>query len=121
VVIFAWHKVVIDNLLEELKGYDPVSITGSTKLEDRQKAVDEFQNGKCRVIIGNIKAMGQGLTLHAAGDVVFLEMDWTPGNNTQAEDRIHRIGQTELCHIHYLVYAETVDAYIAKKVAGKKK
>jgi SNF2 family DNA or RNA helicase len=53
--------------------------------------------------------------------VVFIEMDWTPGNNTQAEDRIHRIGQNETCHIHYFVYEDTVDAFIAKKVAEKRK
>jgi len=121
VVIFAWHTCVIDELMISLKSYSPLSITGNTPMNFRKLYVDYFQDKGNRVIIGNIKAMGQGLTLHAASDVVFLEMDWTPGNNTQAEDRIHRIGQTELCHIHYLVYADTVDAYIAKKVVEKKK
>jgi len=121
VVIFAWHTCVIDELMDVLKSYRPLSITGKTPMNLRKLYVDYFQDEGNRVIIGNIKAMGQGLTLHAASDVVFLEMDWTPGNNTQAEDRIHRIGQTELCHIHYLVYADTVDAFIAKKVVAKKK
>jgi SWI/SNF-related matrix-associated actin-dependent regulator 1 of chromatin subfamily A len=120
VVVFAWHKVVIDELKEVLKSYDPLIITGATAGDKRQAIVEEFQTGSGRVIVGNIKAMGTGLTLHAASDVVFLEMDWTPGMNTQAEDRIHRIGQAETCHIHYLVYADSVDAFIAKKVVKKK-
>jgi len=120
VVVFAWHKIVIDELKEVLNSYNPLVITGSTPGDKRQSIVDEFQTGSSRVIVGNIKAMGTGLTLHAASDVVFLEMDWTPGMNTQAEDRIHRIGQDQVCHIHYLVYADSVDAFIARKVVKKK-
>jgi len=121
VVVFAWHKVVVEELVDSLKEYHPVVITGETSEKNRDKAVTEFQNGKARVIIGNIKAMGTGLTLTVASDVIFIEMDWTPGNNNQAEDRVHRIGQNETCHIHYLVYEDTVDAFIAKKVADKRK
>jgi SWI/SNF-related matrix-associated actin-dependent regulator 1 of chromatin subfamily A len=121
VVVFAWHKVVIEEIVNELAEYKPLKITGETSLPDRDKIVKEFQSGKSRVLVGNIKAAGVGLNLTAASNVVFIEMDWTPGNNTQAEDRIHRIGQNETCHIHYLVYEDTIDAFIAKKVAEKRK
>ena len=121
VVIFAWHLEVIEELRKALLDYNPLIITGKTSLENRDKAVEKFQNGDNKILLGNLKAAGTGLTLTAASDVVFLEMDWTPGINNQAEDRIHRIGQNEVCHIHYLVYDGTVDAYIAKKVSEKKK
>jgi len=113
-VLFAVHHTMIDYLQEELRNYNPVVVDGRVSQENRQKAVDSFQNDpSCRLFIGNIKAAGVGLTLTAASNVVFLEFGWTPGEHDQAEDRIHRIGQEEQCNAWYLVAANTIEEEIA--------
>lgn len=121
-VIFAVHHKTIDKLAEELKGYNPVVVDGRTSMDNRQKAVDRFQtDSSCRLLIGNIKAAGVGLTLTAASNVVFVELGWTPGEMDQAEDRIHRIGQENECTAWYLVAAETIMEEIAELLDSKRK
>jgi SWI/SNF-related matrix-associated actin-dependent regulator 1 of chromatin subfamily A len=122
VVVFAHHLDVIDNLSIELDaaGAKHVILTGRSKMVDRQKAVDAFQDDpSVKVFVGNIKAAGVGLTLTAASHVIFVEEDWTPGNITQAEDRCHRIGQTDSVLVQHLVLDGTLDATMAKTLISK--
>jgi len=87
IVIFAHHKEVVDRLMEEFKDI-AVKLDGSTSMEDRQKAVDKFQNDpKTKIFVGSILASGTGITLTASDHCIFVEMDWTPSNMRQAEDR----------------------------------
>lgn len=118
VVVFAHHTDVIDGILAEFPG--AVSITGSTPMQARQAAVDRFQNdADCLMFVGNIMAAGVGLTLTAASNVVFAELDWVPGNVTQAEDRCHRIGQRDVVFVQHLVLDGSLDAKIAKTLVVK--
>lgn len=100
-VVFAHHKAVVRALSKE---FDAPMISGDTAAADRQAAVDRFQNDPdCRLIVGNMRAMGVGLTLTAASDAAFLEIGWTPGDHDQAEDRCHRIGQDDSVTAWYLL------------------
>jgi len=120
VVVFAHHTEVIDELRKGLSKYNPVHITGKVSLTERQKAVDTFQSNKnCRVFIGNIKAAGVGITLTAASTVIFVEMDWVPGNMEQAIDRCHRIGQDKIVQIYYLVVKDSADSLVANSLVKK--
>lgn len=113
-VIFAVHHSTIDRLSEELRNYNPVVVDGRVSIENRQKAVDRFQTDpECRIFIGNIRAAGVGLTLTASSNTVFCELGWTPGEHDQAEDRVHRIGQTESVCAWYLMAAGTIMEEIA--------
>ena len=114
-VIFAYHKAVIDILLDKLSVYNPVSIRGGMTSAQKQKSVDTFQKDKkCRLIICNLEAGGVGYTLTAAHDVVFAEASYVPGENDQAMDRLHRIGQTEKVVAHFLSVPGTIDFNILK-------
>ena len=120
VVVFAHHTHIIEQLMDALAEYKPVHITGSVKNEDRQKAVESFQNNpECRVFIGNIKAAGVGITLTAANHVVFIESPWSPAELQQAADRVHRISQTSNVTIDLLVIAGSIDELILHKVLTK--
>ena len=113
VVVFAHHKDAIAKL-HAVFSERSVVITGATPAHKRQENIDRFQNdSRIKVFIGSILASGVGMTLTAAPVAVFLEMDWSPGKNVQAEDRIHRIGQQSSVLIQYLVFPKTLDTYIA--------
>jgi len=120
VVVFAHHTHIIDGLMDALKEFNPVKVTGSVKNEDRQTAVDTFQaDKKCRVFVGNIKAAGVGLTLTAASHVVFVEASWSPADIQQAADRCHRIGQKDNVTVDLLTISGSIDALVLNSVLTK--
>ncbi|MHC4356630.1 MAG: C-terminal helicase domain-containing protein, partial [Planctomycetota bacterium] len=119
VVVFAHHKDVVNGLMDEF-GDRAVKLTGETPMAQRQEAVDRFQSDPTiQVFVGNIQAAGVGITLTAASHVVFAELDWVPGNITQAEDRCHRIGQTNSVLVQHLVFDESIDANMAHALTIK--
>lgn len=120
VVIFAHHHALIERLKSELAEFQPVLIYGPTESNARQEAVDRFQKDPAvRVFIGGIHAAGTGITLTAASHVIFAELDWVPGNVTQAEDRCHRIGQKECVLVQHLVLEGSLDARMARILVAK--
>ena len=120
VVVFAHHRDVLQELYDGLLDYNPTVVHGSVSQYHRQAAVDRFQNEDgCRVFIGQIQAAGVGITLTAASHVIFVELDWTPGMVSQAEDRCHRIGQKDSVLVQHLVLDGTLDAKIAKALIKK--
>ncbi|HEX4935145.1 MAG TPA: DEAD/DEAH box helicase, partial [Gemmatimonadaceae bacterium] len=94
-------------------GDQALLLTGSTPTATRQRLVDRFQSDpSVRVLVANIVAGGVGITLTAARQVVFHDLDWVPANHWQAEDRAYRIGQTQTVNVTYLVAAGTIDDFV---------
>lgn len=119
-IIFSNWESITEVAREKLKSYNPAYITGATKADERMKEVDRFQNDdKCKVIIGTIGAMGTGLTLTAAQNVIFLDSPWTMALKAQAEDRAHRIGTKGTVNIITLVCKNTIDERIEELVEKK--
>jgi SWI/SNF-related matrix-associated actin-dependent regulator 1 of chromatin subfamily A len=123
VVVFCHHREVFFPLLEGLKREGVVSINGTTSLDDRQRAIDAFQNDdKVRVFLASITAASTGITLTAASTVVFVEADWVPSVNEQAEGRINRIGQrADLMRAIYLVVPDSLDEAVMWSVHRKQR
>jgi len=120
VIVFAHHLDVVELIRDGLADYNPVLCTGPMKPEDRQRSVEAFQSDDTvRVFIGTIGAAGVGLTLTAASTVLFAELDWVPGNMTQAEDRAHRIGQLSSVNIVHVVLDGSLDQQIATTLIEK--
>jgi len=119
VVIFAHHHDVIDALHSAFPNGAVVDGRVPVGLK-RQAEVDRFQNNpNCMEFIGEIQAAGVGLTLTAASIIVFVELDWVPGNITQAEDRIHRIGQTNSVLIQHLVLEGSISVNMIRTLVSK--
>lgn len=98
------------------------AIVGGVKNEDRASLQDRFNDPEddVRVIVGNIAAMGVGLNMQGAcSHAIFMDLAWSPGANEQAEDRLHRGGQTENVTIHIIQAEDSVDAFIAQKLEQK--
>ena len=120
-IVFAVHKKIIEPLRKRF-GNSCVVIDGSIVGQQRQNAVDKFQkSSSVRLLIGNIQAAGLGLNLTAADTVAFVEMGWTPGEHTQAEDRIHRIGQRNAASCYYHVAEGTIEEDLCRILQGKQK
>lgn len=90
-VVFSAHLSPLDALLGR-PGWAVIS--GETSPEKRQQIVDAFQEGRLKGVALTIRAGGVGLTLTRAWKALFVDLDWVPGWNAQAEDRVCRIGQT---------------------------
>lgn len=119
-IIFSNWESMTEVAREKLKSYNPAYITGNTKADERMKEVDRFQNNdKCKVIIGTIGAMGTGLTLTAAQNVIFLDSPWNMALKAQAEDRAHRIGTKGTVSVITLCCRDTIDERIEELVEKK--
>jgi SNF2 family DNA or RNA helicase len=111
VVVFSQFKQLINltNARLQKAGISYVAYTGDVSKGDRDRNVDAFQAGDARVFTGTIKAGGVGITLTAASTVVFLDRDWSPALNGQAEDRLHRYGQENAVQVIDIIARNTVD------------
>ncbi|QIM15928.1 DEAD/DEAH box helicase [Leucobacter insecticola] len=122
VVFFAKHIDVMDQaeaLLAE-RGLKTVSIRGDQTAAFRQEQIDAFNNDPgVSVAVCSLTAAGVGVNLQASSNVVLAELSWTDAEQTQAIDRVHRIGQDEPVTAWRIVAAQTIDAKIAELIDGK--
>jgi len=122
VVFFAKHIDVMDRAEAHFAsvGIRSVSIRGDQSTTARQQAIDDF-NGDPDVGIAvcSLTAAGVGLNLQAASNVVLAELSWTAAEQTQAIDRVHRIGQDEPVTAWRIIAAHTIDTKIAELIDQK--
>ncbi|MDD3212965.1 MAG: DEAD/DEAH box helicase, partial [Eubacteriales bacterium] len=102
VLLFAHHHQVMDAYRKELHGFSPVFITGRETPAQKDRALDRFMSGRTDLCCISLRA-ASGLNLQRATCVVFGELDWSPAVHSQAEDRAHRMGQTDSILCYYLV------------------
>lgn len=118
-VALTMHTFVIDALRDEFPG-EHVFVDGSVTGLKRVESVRKFQsNPSIWLFIGNWLAAGIGITLHAASHFVGLDFPWTPAALVQGEDRIHRLGQTKDCFIHYLAVLGTISEKLMRILREK--
>jgi len=116
-LVFSYHRAPIE-ALEGREGW--ATITGSTNNARRDEIVAAFQAGELRGVGLTIRAAGVGLTLTRASTSLFVDLDWVPTWNVQAEDRIHRIGQTaSSVQIVRMVSDHPLDLRVHELLAGK--
>lgn len=127
-LLWAHHQEVVAALKESISSHRKLKrgsmvgvIDGSTNADERGRLVDEFQAGRIPVLVCSITAAGVGITLTRSSDATFVEADWSVPVMSQAEDRIHRIGQHRPSFIRTLVAEGTLDSRIQDILSRKAK
>lgn len=116
-VVFSTHLAPLDELLCR-EGW--AVITGAASPEKRQEIVRAFQAGQLKGVGVSIKAGGVGITLTHAWKALFIDLDWTPASNWQAEDRLARIGQkSNKVEITRMVSKHPLDLHIHNMLVDK--
>ena len=110
VVVFS----VYNSPLIELSKYfrdKSVILIGSTKEEERNKIISDFQSKDiCRIFLGGMKSAGVGISLTSAPNVLMIDFPWVPADREQAIDRIHRYGQkANHATVYQLIAKNTID------------
>lgn len=118
-IVFGFLKEVINEIKEHFP--HAVTIVGDNTSQERQNAIDSFQNDpKCNLILCNYKSAGVGVTLTASSTVFFIEYPWTFADCEQAEDRAHRIGQKNSVSCIYMQGRATIDEDVWEIIQTKK-
>ena len=120
-VVFSQFKQAIRLVERRLrtKGISYTRVTGDDSPTKRESGIRDFQAGRNQIFLGTIGAGSEGITLTAADTVVFLDKDWVPSKNWQAEDRLHRVGQKNAVQVIDISANRTVDQYKDKKLVYK--
>jgi superfamily II DNA or RNA helicase len=122
VVLFAKHIEVMDaaERLFAKRGIGYSSIRGDQTTRVRQENIDAFVNDEnIHVIVCSLTAAGVGINLQVSSNVVLAELSWTAAEQTQAIDRVHRIGQEQPVTAWRVIATQTVDARIAELINTK--
>lgn len=126
VLVFSQMTKMLDILQDwaiGLKQWPVCRLDGGVSQEDRRQQIEEFSDpkSKTKLFLLSTRAGGLGINLTAADTVVIFDSDWNPQMDLQAQDRVHRIGQTKPVLIYRLVAAKTVEAKILEKATAKRR
>ncbi|GGL56802.1 helicase-related protein [Planomonospora parontospora] len=123
-IVFTEHKDTLEYLVERLRGLigreeAVVAIHGGVSRDQRRRVKEVFtQDRECRVLVAT-DAAGEGLNLQQAHLMVNYDLPWNPNRIEQRFGRIHRIGQTEVCHLWNLVAADTREGAVFQRLLDK--
>jgi SNF2 family DNA or RNA helicase len=123
-VIFSEHRDTVNYLTERLRALlgapeALVIVHGGMGREERTKAQEAFKQDKDVLILLATDAAGEGINLQRAHLMVNYDLPWNPNRLEQRFGRIHRIGQTEVCHLWNLLAEETREGDVYKRLLEK--
>ena len=123
-IIFTEHRDTLHYLMERIqtvigRAEAVVTIHGSMRREDRQKAQEKFTHDPEVQILLATDAAGEGINLQRAHLMVNYDLPWNPNRVEQRFGRIHRIGQTEVCNLWNLVASDTREGEVFEALLHK--
>ncbi len=123
-IIFTEHRDTLNYLADRIRGllgkHEAVNmIHGGVHREDRRKVQELFRNDKDTRVLLATDAAGEGVNLQNANLMVNYDLPWNPNRLEQRFGRIHRIGQTQVCHLWNMVAAETREGDVFQKLFEK--
>lgn len=110
-VVFGWHLDALRKVTSCLRamGVQAEMLYGETSEAKRVEIQEKFRLGLIDVVVGQIRACGTAIDLSAASHGYFLELDWVPGNNVQAANRLIAIGKDEPVTMDIVTAPRSVD------------
>ena len=133
-VLFAYHREILEGDpkvtagimsmgaigLAKTLGIRVASLRGDDTTQQRQNAIDDFNEGRADLFCASVLAGGVGINLHKrCSEVLFLERTWVPSQLVQAEDRCHRVGISAPVSCTYMDAAGTIDEHVARVLDAK--
>ncbi len=123
-IIFTEHRDTLNYLAVKIRGLigseeSVVMIHGGVKREERRKVQELFRNDAPTRVLLATDAAGEGVNLQNANLMVNYDLPWNPNRLEQRFGRIHRIGQTEVCHLWNMVAAETREGDVFQRLFEK--
>ena len=123
-IIFTEHRDTLNYLAVKIRGLvgndeSVVMIHGGVKREERRKVQELFRNDPAARVLVATDAAGEGVNLQNANLMVNYDLPWNPNRIEQRFGRIHRIGQTEVCHLWNMVAAETREGDVFQRLFDK--
>jgi superfamily II DNA or RNA helicase len=124
IIVFTEHRDTLSYLVEQIgtvlgRPDAVVAIHGGVRREERRKAQELFTQDKDVLVLVATDAAGEGLNLQRAHLMVNYDLPWNPNRIEQRFGRIHRIGQTEVCHLWNLVAAGTREGEVFQRLLEK--
>lgn len=122
-VVFGWHKEPLQVLSHKLnqRSIRCDLITSDTPPKKREQVQASFREGKTQVVAANILAAGTAIDLSAASHGYFLELDWVPGNNMQAANRLISMTKTEPVTFDVATWPGSVDDRVQRVLVRRVK
>ncbi len=123
-IIFSEHRDTLNYLAVKIRGLignegAVVVIHGGVKREERRKVQELFRNDPATRVLIATDAAGEGVNLQNANLMVNYDLPWNPNRLEQRFGRIHRIGQTEVCHLWNMVASETREGDVFQRLFEK--
>lgn len=123
-IIFTEHRDTLNYLVSRISGMlgrpeAVITIHGGTNRDARRQAQEEFRQNPDVLVLIATDAAGEGVNLQNANLMVNYDLPWNPNRLEQRFGRIHRIGQTEVCHLWNLVAKETREGEVFQKLFDK--
>ncbi len=127
-IIFTEHRDTLNYLVVKIRGLLGVAggseeavvmIHGGVKREERRKVQELFRNDPTVRVLIATDAAGEGVNLQNANLMVNYDLPWNPNRLEQRFGRIHRIGQTEVCHLWNMVASETREGDVFQRLFEK--
>lgn len=115
-VVFGWHKEPLEKLATALGAADIPSavINGETSARKREFHQEEFRSGVVKALCVNIATAGTAIDLSSADHGYFLELDWVPGNNVQAANRLISLQKQSKVSIDVVTWRGSTDDRVQK-------
>ena len=110
-----WTRFInnVEWLSDMLDHFKPQKVHGNMSVIDRNESIRRFKtDSNCRVLLATPGSAKEGLTLTIANHTIFYDRGFSLDDYLQAQDRIHRISQTEECFVHNLIAEGTIDEWV---------
>jgi superfamily II DNA or RNA helicase len=123
-IVFTEHRDTLNYVADQIRALlgkpeAVVVIHGSMGRDDRKKTEEAFKYDPTVQILVATDAAGEGINLQRAHLMVNYDLPWNPNRLEQRFGRIHRIGQTEVCHMWNMVAEDTREALVFQTLLHK--